>query len=207
MIFLNSYNPLIKNKRGKSIIEEHGIPPYVDDSCRREPDFESEYPSITALCRVGKFAPRVNESDLVVYITTKGKYPGHPYPHWRLTAILKIVRRFKTHKIASEWYISKGLELPSNCIVGGNYPLPLEMTSNKDNYPTVERWDAVYKMRARKYGVFLSCRPIFLELHNPPVITEEMMFIAFGKVPVTRTPPRISNEEYYKLTRLTDASP
>ena len=77
MIFLNSYNPLIKNGRGESVIEEHGIPPYVDDSCRREPDFESGYPSITALCRGRNFAPRVYESDLVVYMTTKGKYPGY----------------------------------------------------------------------------------------------------------------------------------
>ena len=203
MIFLNSYNPLIKNKRGRSVVEKHGIPPYVDDSCRREPDFESEYPSITALCRAGNFAPHRNEFDVIVYITTKGKYPGYPGRHWRLTAILEVIRRFETHREASKWYINKGLDLPRNCIVPSNNPLPLEITSNKDKHSTVERWDAIYRRRARKHGVFLVCRSIFLELHEPPIVTEEMMRCVFGKIPSTRNPPRISDYEYNNLRRIT----
>ena len=202
MIFLNSYNPLVKNVRGKSAIREYGIPPYVDNSCRREPDFESAYPSITALCRGRNFAPRINESDVIVYVTTKGKYSGYSGRHWRLAAILEVVRRFESHREASNWYINKELELPRNCIVGGNHPLLLEMTSNRKSYSTVEQWDTVYKMRARKYGVFLSCKPIFMELHSPPVITEEAMFCVFGKIPSTQTPPRISDEEYNNLRRM-----
>lgn len=203
MIFLNSYNPLIKNRRGRSVVGKYGILPYVDDSCRREPDFESDYPSITALCRAGNFAPHRNESDVVVYITTKGKYPGYPGPHWRLTAILEVVRRFETHREASKWYISRGLKIPSNCIVPGNNPLPLEMTSNKDKYSRVERWDAVYKKRARADGVFLACKPIFSGLCNPPIITEEIICCVFGKIPSTRNPPKISDDEYNNLRQIT----
>ena len=184
-------------------MEEQGIPPYVDDSCRREPDFESEYPSITALCRAGNFAPRLNELDVIVYITTKGKYPGYPGGHWRLTAILEVVRRFESHRAASEWYINRGWDPPRNCIVPGNNPLPLEMTSNKDKHSTVECWDAIYRRRARKHGVFLVCRSIFLELHEPPIVTEEMMRCVFGKTPSTRNPPGISDDEYNNLRRMT----
>lgn len=202
-IFLNSYNPLIKNRRGEVVIREHGIPPYVDDSCRREPDFESEYPSITALCRGRNFAPHRNKSDVIVYITMKGKYPDYPGRHWRLTAILEVVRRFESHREASKWYINKGVEVPRNCIIPGNNPLPLEMTSNKDKYSRVERWDAVYKRRARKHGVFLVCKPIFLRLCNPPIITEEIMRCVFGKIPSTRNPPKISDDEYNNLRQIT----
>ena len=184
------------------MVEEHGLPPYVDDSCRREPDFESEYPSITALCRAGKFAPRLNESDVIVYRTNKGKYPGYSGQHWRLVAILKVIRRFKTHREASKWYINEGLDLPRNCIVPGNNPLSLAMTSNKDKYPSVERWDATYKIRARKYGVFLVCKSIFLELHKPPAITEEMFYSVFGRIPGTQNPPKISDDEYNNLRRM-----
>lgn len=202
MIFLSSYNPLIKNRRGKYVIEKHGMLPYVDDSCRREPDFESEYPSITALCRGGNFAPRVNESDVVIYITNKGKYPGYPVSHWRLTAILQVKRRFETHTDASKWYTSRGLKIPSNCIVPGNSPLPLGFTSNKDNFPTVERWDAVYRKRVRANGVFLVCKQIFLKLHKPPVITKEILRSAFDRTTAPLNPPKISGNEYDRFIQL-----
>jgi hypothetical protein len=44
-------------------------PPFIDASCRREPDLESRYPSITALCREGHFAPHLHEGDVVAYMT------------------------------------------------------------------------------------------------------------------------------------------
>ncbi len=38
------------------------------NTCRREPDFESQFPAISALCRGKLFAPRLNPDDLVAYI-------------------------------------------------------------------------------------------------------------------------------------------
>ncbi len=198
--YLNSYRPLVFSRRGKSAIKEYGIPPYVDDSIRREPDFQSQFPSISAICRGVLFAPRLEESDTVVYITVKGNYPGRVGRHWRMTAILKVIRRFESHRQAAKWYEKKGVDLPSNCMVPENHPLNLDRTSNRDNWPTVQRWDAVYRMRTNKTPVFLACEALFLELDDPPVVTEELFYDVFAKIPATRNPPEISKEEFEKLT-------
>ena len=202
MNFLVSYKPLVMNGRGKTAIRRFGFPPYVDHSCRREPDFESEFPSITAMCRRYNFAPRLNEWDVAVYITTKGKYSRDLERHWRLTAILRVIKRFKSHRRASKWYQNRGLELPSNCMVRANPPLGLDKTSNPDRLSRVQSWDALYWIRSREIGVFLVCRPLFLDLYDPPVVTEQMMYTAFGRVPGTRTPPKISDMEYQTFTTL-----
>lgn len=187
------------NRRGKSAIVRYGIPPFVDYSCRREPDFESRFPSITALCRGCNFAPRLNESDIIIYMTVKRKYPDFDCSHRRLTAILMVLKRFESHKLAAEWYQDSGLELPSNCMVRTNAPLRLEETSNLDRYCNVSRWDAIYWKRSRENGVFLACKPLFLELYSPPVITDQMLNRAFGRVPGTENPPSICNSQYEKF--------
>lgn len=200
--YLASYHPLIMKPRGKSAIQQYGILPYVDDSIRREPDLEAQFPSITAICRADKFAPRLTESDTVVYITVKGSYPGYRDRHWRLAAILKVIKRFKSHKHAAKWYESRGLELPSNCIVPGNQPLGLDRTSNKDGWPSARLWDAVYRKRTKTTPVFLACRATFLELSDPPIVTNELMHDVFGKRPSTRNPPKITEDQYEKLTAI-----
>jgi hypothetical protein len=53
-IFLNSYHPLCETRRGQEIIQESGLPPFIDAPIRREPDFECEYPSVSGLCRLDK---------------------------------------------------------------------------------------------------------------------------------------------------------
>ena len=59
MPYLVTYRPLVGNGRGKAAIKQYGLAPYVDDSCRREPDFEAAFPSISGLCRSTRFAPRL----------------------------------------------------------------------------------------------------------------------------------------------------
>src|SRR3989338_4654926 len=198
--YLSSYSPLCRNRAGRSAIAQYGIPAFVDASCRREPDFESPCPSISALCHKQKFAPRLKPGDCVIYITHKEKY--HPYRerHWRLVAILKVERRFETHEEADRWYSGQGYSLPSNCMVEGNPPVPLEKT---DRYrKSLDEWDRNYRVRARYCGAFLVCRPIFIELHNPPRLTDEWMQQVFGRIPGTRNPPRLSPKEYQLLLRL-----
>lgn len=127
-IYLNSYKPLVSRKSGLDASIAYDIPPFVDASCRREPDFESFHPSISALCRGQLFAPRVNEGDIVVYITTKGNHLRSGERHWRLVAILQVLKRFATHEEAAAWYEAQNLPLPTNCLVPGNPPLPLNVT-------------------------------------------------------------------------------
>src|SRR5580692_3714674 len=100
-IYLAKYVPLILD--GQRAVTQFNIPPYVDASCRREPDLECEFPSISALCRGELFAPHLKEGDEVVYITIKNHY-GETFRHWRIVARLKIFKRFNTHPEAAAWY-------------------------------------------------------------------------------------------------------
>src|SRR5258708_709609 len=97
MNYLCSYKPLVLTRAGCEASATFGLPPYIDSSCRREPDFESQHPSISALCRRRMFAPRLQEGDVVAYITVKAPYAPEVASHWRLVAILRVRRRFETH--------------------------------------------------------------------------------------------------------------
>jgi hypothetical protein len=220
-IYLVSYRPLIGSQPGRDAIAHYNLPPYIDDSCRREPDFQSPYPSISALCRKGKFAPRLRVEDIVVYITKKGKYPGLNEAHWCLTALLKVGQRFASHAEAAQWYRDQQIDLPSNCMVAGNPPLPLDMTAlrsaitstetstilnMKRKLPVLDRtllqWDQDYQKRADMCGVFLACVPLFKELYHPPIITEATFWKIFKRIPGTRNPPAISMENFEYLKAL-----
>src|ERR1035441_4594480 len=110
--FLNTYTPLIHNRFGQDACRVHGHPPFVDASCRREPDLEASFPSISALCRAHMFAPRLHEYDRVIYMTKKGSTaPGVRH----LVAALEVIHRFETHKEGYAWYQGQGLSIPSNC--------------------------------------------------------------------------------------------
>ena len=100
--FLSSFRPLVPNRAGRKPIANFGRPPYVDSSCRREPDLEHAFPSISALCHVKLFAPRLHEQAVVAFITKKDRYGGHDESHWRLVAIVRVVRRSDTHSDAAE---------------------------------------------------------------------------------------------------------
>ncbi len=200
-IYLNSYGPLISSSWGWNAVRTYHLHPYVDRSCRREPDFEATYPSITALCRGRLFAPRLRVGDTVVYITRQGRYTRGEESHWRLVAILNVFHRAESHEEAAEWYQSEGLPLPRNCMVAGNEPLPLKLTHVNPVSVDLKGWDDSYRRRAHRWGAFLICEKEFLELDHPPVITRDMMIDIFGRIPPTRNPPTISAA---RLDRLRD---
>jgi hypothetical protein len=199
-IYLNSYRPLVARAAGRVAIHTYGLPPFIDGSCRREPDFQSPFPSISALCRFDKFAPRLQEDDYVVYVSVKKKYLGASEAHWRLVAMLQVLKQFRSHKDAGSWYLEQGLGLPSNCIVEGNEPIPLSQTVA--THDSVEEWDRIYRFRARKCPVFLACHAVHLELYRPPVITADTMLSIFGRFPGTQNPPSISEKQYHRLNQL-----
>jgi hypothetical protein len=191
--------------------------PFVDGSCRREPDLEATLPSITALCRGGLFAPRLAVGDRVAYITKKGPY-GIGARHWRLTALLQVVERFETHNADAAWYRQRGLAVPRNCIVHGNSPVPLECTDGE--VPSdlrarlnilrpdqiVRLWDARYAKRAKEHGVVLACEAIYRELTKPPKIYEQDWIGWVGRVPVTRNPPKITQRLWSQIEHVTRRS-
>ena len=204
MEYLCSYKPLSISRAGLRAAKEYHLPPFIDGSIRREPDFQSSHPSITALCRSGLFAPKLHIDDQVAYITVKGRFGVVEEPHWRLVALLRVVERLDSHQKASQWYLERGLPLPSNCLVAGNPPVGLEKTHAPDR--SLRQWDLGYQHRARKFGVFLICEADFLDLQNPPVITERDMVKIFRRVPGTQNPPKVSRAQFGKLEQAARSS-
>jgi hypothetical protein len=226
-IYLVTYRPLIGTPAGFAAINEFNLPPYIDGSCRREPDFESDYPSISALCRGGNFAPHLRVGDIVIYMTKIGNYlhPQVKENHWRLTAILEVYKRFSSHADAANWYQEQHMKLPTNCMIPGNPPVPLEKSEGRHGTLPVLRpipmrykrhqlpmldydllaWDKWYEERVKKWGVFLACTVQHRELWSPPIITRERMIDIFGDIPGTRTCRKVSAEEFRKLRCLCGA--
>lgn len=201
--FLTTYRPLVGTKAGRVAATKYAIPPFVDGSCRREPDFEAAYPSISGLCHGDKFVPRVHVDDQVLFLTKKASYFDDPERHWRFVATLRVVARCESHEDAARWYRTRGFEPPSNCLVNGTAPVALDKTDL--HLRDVRTWELSYQARARKCGVFLICEPEYMELHAPPRVTEELLCSVFGKPPVTRNPPRICLSEARRLQKLATA--
>lgn len=166
------------------------------------PDFESPFPSISALCRARLFAPRLHPDDLAVFLTRKGRYGDIRARHWRLVAVLKVIARFEAHEDAAAWYRARGLEAPRNCMVEGNTPPGLWQTGGPKSYATlgdpstepekvIRRWDLGYRQRAKDCGVFLVTTPLLLDLHDPTVITDDDLGLFGGRMPGTQNPPQI----------------
>jgi hypothetical protein len=196
--YLTTYRALVRNTAGREAIQTYNLPPFVDGSCRREPDFEAAYPSITAICRGRNFAPRLRIGDRIVYLSKKQKYLGqYSSPHWRLTSVLEVFKRFETHREAAEWYRDNGLNVLSNCMVAGNDPLPLDQTDRKEK--NLKEWNGKYYLRARRVGVFLACQKLYMELWKPPLIPDEMLVHVFKRIPNTRNPPAIAVTELNEL--------
>ena len=206
MEFLCSFRPLAASPPGRAAARQFNLPPFIDASCRREPDLQSRYPSISALCRKQYFAPRLRPGDRIVYITVKRAYTGPHEPHRHLVAILEVKHSFNTHRDAAAWYRGQGAAPPSNCMVFGNPPQPLDHTDRF--HPALRRWDAEYRLRARKWGIFHACASLFLDLHTPPTLTDADLKRIFGSVPATQTPPAITEEQLNRLKTLaTSAAP
>jgi hypothetical protein len=209
---------------GVRAVTEHGFKPFIDASCRREPDLESENPSITALCRQKMFAPNLYPNDIVIYMTVKGKWLKD-FEHHRLIAILEVIHRKENHLQAALWYEKNCASgLPSNCIVSDNPPHDFHETAgNYDNDSDINRyleypidkqrtigarrinlWNNNYVAKANKWGAFIITRPIFIELNNPPILADSDMTTIFGKVPNTRNPNKVTKDQFRQLAKYAD---
>lgn len=190
---------------GLDAIRQFGHPPFIDGSCRREPDLENEAPAISALCRKSKFAPRLHPGDGVVYIGKKRKYPTTAGKRWPLVAVLTVRERFEDHKAAASWYRLQGLDLPKNCVVARNKPLGLAHTSGPKDWgcldeskpdEVIARWNGEYQERADECGVFLACAANCLCLQRPKMLDDSMMTAIMGKIPGTQNPPEITQAQF-----------
>lgn len=192
--FLNSYHPLCETEQGRRVVTQHRIPPFVDYSIRREPDFQNPFPSVTGLCRCDMLVGQANEGDFIAYVTVKSAGPR------RLVAILQVLRKMPNHTAAADWYRRKGLGLPTNCVVLGNDALPISQAVPPTNYTTYAAWKAGYRWRSEHYPSFLICRAVNgPELVNPPLVSENVFG---GPFPNTRSPKQIDKGHFVKLRQL-----
>lgn len=207
--YINTFTPLVASAAGRMATQSQGLPPFIDGSIRREPDLEHTFPSISCLCRADKFAPRLRPGNLVAYLTKKARY-GAEYPrHWRLIAVLEVITMFDSHPDAATWYASQGLALPSNCMVDGNPPEPLFRSHriNKDakrlsDDRLLRTWDLGYRHRAREFPLFLACKKRHSTLDfDAPVILEQHLLGAFGRIPGTHNPGRLPNDQFMRFLR------
>jgi hypothetical protein len=201
--FLVSYRPLATTTRGRRAAMSWNLPPFVDGSCRREPDLQSPYPSITALCRAHHFAPKLRVGDEVLYITVKSSFGSSVPAHHKLVAHLRVVHCSKSHQEAQAWYQAQSVPVPNNCMFTGSTPVPYEQTNGRSGKEwnshsesvRLRWWDGGYRKRAASIGAFAHCHAALTELWNPPRLLEEDFMQVFGRVPGTQNPPEISSIE------------
>lgn len=201
--FIVTYRPLAVSTRGRSAASRFSLPPFVDGSCRREPDLASPFPSISALCRLAKFAPRLSKNDEILYLTVKSSFGQPTETHYRVVAHLRVKQDFPSHAAAATWYATNGVTIPSNCMVPGNPPVPYEQTNGRSerawrSYSEAMRlqfWDGMYRKRSRQIGLFFACEPLWLELHQPPKLLASDLIEILGRVPGTQNPPPLTEPQ------------
>ncbi len=206
--YINEFRPLAETFHRRKAIVQHNLPPFIDASCRREPDLESIFPSITALCRAGHFAPRLKPGDVIAYMTVDFVYPPGAGSARRLVAVLRVKKSWRSreqasgceaHEQAATWYREQGLPLPSNCLVLGNRPVQLDKT---DRYQSNLRlWDSHYRRIAHEHGVFHACEKAFCDLSDPPQLTNRQLVEWFATIPDMRQMPPLPPRDFANLLR------
>lgn len=195
--YLNSFQPLVVTREGVAASSAFNLPPFIDGSIRREPDFQHPCPVITCLCRGGQFAPRLRPGDHVAYLTVKHQYRSR-VRHQRLVAVLAVERLFDSHGEAAACFHDQRMDLPNNLMVQGNQPNPLDHSHRQNRHKSLpdeecrRRWDLGYPARARTHGRVVGCRPLFIDTSwAAPEVTDEDLAAVFGYVPGTRNPGRL----------------
>ena len=157
----------------------------------------------------------------MAYLTVKGR-DGQGKDHRRLTAVLCVDALMDDHRQAAAWYKKQGHDLPSNCVVPGNPPLPLSHSHMHGRLRSAGagkpgcgaggcgagvkgEWDRVYRKRALLYPRFVICTPLYVNLTwDAPVVHDHHLVYAFGKVPGTRNPGALPMEDLSRFMRRLD---
>jgi hypothetical protein len=221
IIKLNSFLPLCYTELGIEAIAKYNLPPFIDALCRREPDFDNPFPSITALCRQGQFAPHLKENDLVVYMTVGGHVKPFKKGH-HLVAILQVEEVYSDHTLAKEAYLNAGLQIPSNCMVEDNLAVDFDKTAGNfkrksqlktfmsdtiqaqelEGQNRIKFWDKQYMKKSLIWKSFVKTKAIYVNTKNPPVIESDDFDFIFGKLPNTRSPKIINKEQLIGLAKI-----
>ena len=210
-VYLNTFQPLCANRFGRKSIDTNGLPPFIDGSCRREPDFQNSFPAITQLCRPGMLVSRLSVGDLVIYLTKVGNY-GIPLKHWCFIGILEVLDLPINHISAANYYLTNNTPVSQNIICNQTTPFPLNMTHGLSGFPNdnlnsnriISLWDNIYINRANNFSevAITSVWEGHLNLNNPPQITHQMMMDIFNRIPGTQNPPKLTDIEWGDFRRI-----
>lgn len=207
-VYLNSFKPLCATKQGRLAVQQFSYPPFIDGSCRREPDFQHPFPAITQLCRPGKLLPRLNIGDLVMYITKQGKYNLN-YPNWKVIGILEVIDLIDSHTAAESYYKNNHGLVSQNVMCKSTNPKQFAHTHgdsgfNNNNMPparTISIWDNFYQSRANNYPR-LAITQVYdnnLNLYNPKTIDCSILRNIFRKIPGTQNSKNISLYQMHQI--------
>ena len=197
-VYFTSFYPLCCTKAGREAIGNFKFSPFIDGSCRREPDLQNDHPCITGLCRPG-FSKKLRKGDLVVYTTNKMGLGTK-----RLVSILEVEKIIEGHREAADWYLEQNYVLPNNLMVKDNKPYPLDQTHKMggwnnwvDGSGSLSGWDNGYLTRSTESPTVAICHiwENYKDLENPIEITPEDLDRIFGRIPGTQTPPKLNPVE------------
>lgn len=202
-IYFTSYYPLICTKKGLEAYHKYNLPQYIDGSCRREPDFQHDYPAVTGLCRPG-FSKKLSIEDKIIYTTNKRGIGIKKF-----ICIFEVMDKFKSHIDAEKWYKDNNYAIPNNLIVSATNPFPLDKTHQLHNInkrisdpeEVIKIWNNDYQNRANNNPDVAICKiwNNHLNLNNPPDLSNDNMLEIFGRIPATRNPPTLKNNEWNKF--------
>jgi hypothetical protein len=164
-IYLCSFYPLCCTKEGQTAIQKFRLPPFIDGSCRREPDLTNSFPAITGLCRPG-FAKKLENGDIVIYISNKKGVGSR-----RIIAVLEVIIDNCTyHQKAADWYIRRNCELPNNLMVKETNPIDINKTHRMGSWDScvkgakkLEEWNKFYIERAENKPKVAICKILYKE--------------------------------------------
>lgn len=201
-VYITSYHPLGCTRAGRIASATFGLPPFIDGSCRREPDFQHPSPCITSLCRP-KFVVKLNIGDIIIYTTIM--MGGVKYS----VAVLEVIDKCSTHINAEAWYVTNGLPIPNNLIVTSTAPFPLNQTHQKHGmgsvghlppHKIISLWNGFYNRRSSLVPDVAICKHWkAASLHSPRAITRATFMGIFGRIPGTQNPLRLSPNEWISL--------
>lgn len=214
--YLCFYDPLIATKQGRRALFTHPLPSFIDGSCRREPDLDLDYPSVSSIRDGQSLVPNLRVGDKLVYLASKEFYFGSTVAHWRLVAILNVFEEFRSHRDAFLWYAQLGSRIPSNCLVDTNDPEPFGLTHGcvppqlKDKVGKVTHeelvrlWDAEHWHSAGRQPLFFATEPVHLEIVAPNYLTREDMRTIMGTSQLSQKWHNLTAEQYDKFMAFAD---
>ena len=211
-IYITSFYPLCSTSQGRKAVTKYNLNPYLDGSCRREPDFMHSFPCITGLCRPN-FVKKLEENDIIIYTTNKAGVGRR-----LLIAILQVDFVFEDHYKASHWYALNNFPIPNNLMVLGNDPFSLDKTHHRygneiknllktnlkyrnDSSLIIRLWDKGYLNRSIKQKKVVICHywNNYRDTMNPIEINKDDNNWIFNRLPGTQNPAELKDEEWKKF--------